>query len=154
MRYQILLIGLLIPALAGCFGTKTNTVAVSGKVTYQGSPVEGAEVALIPADPRSEAKAARGNTNAAGEFTVSTYFSPQVDAAGARPGDYVVTVKKYEAPAGMTLEEWQVAQMEGRPNVPPLRHLVPEKYNNAKNSGLSVTVEKGGDNHFVVELVD
>lgn len=166
MRGRIWLVAIILVTLTGCPRFKTNTVPVSGVVTYQGKPVEGAQVALVPRDsgtPASgvidsdsapEARAARGVTDANGKFTVKTYFNPEVDAAGARPGEYTVTVTKFLPPEGMTLLQWDQAQMSPNPSVPPLRWVVPKKFSSARTSGLSVTVERGSDNHFPLELVD
>ena len=162
---QMWLVLVVVATLTGC-GSKTDTVAVSGVVTYRGEPVEGAEVALIPRDSGTpaggvidrdsepEARAARGVTDSSGKFTVKTYFGPELDASGARPGEYIVTVTKYLPPEGMTVFEWAQAQSQPNPSVPPLQYLVPKKYSGARTSGLSVTVKKGSDNSFPLELVD
>ena len=162
---RIWLVAVILATLTGC-GFKANMVPVSGVVMYRGEPVEGAEVALIPrdsgtpaggvidGDSEPEARAARGVTDGSGKFTVKTYFGPEADAPGARPGEYIVTVTKYIPPEGMTVFEWAQAQAQPNPSVPPLRYLVPKKYSGARTSRLSVTVQKGSDNHFPLELVD
>ena len=114
--------------LTGCEPIKTNTVPASGVVTYQGQPVKGAEVAFIPKVASSDAKPARGTTDADGQFTVKSYFSPKGAARGVRPGEYTVTIRKVAPPEGMTLDEWQIANMEDPRSVAPLRSLVPEAY--------------------------
>ena len=116
--------------------------------------VEGAEVALLPADRSSDARPARGTTETDGTFKVKTYFNQDVDEPGARPGQYTVTVTKIEPPNGLTIEEWSRANYNDPRSVPPLRHLVPVKYGNALNSDLSVTVQKDLENHFPLDLHD
>ena len=139
----------------GCTNAiETNTVSVSGIVTYRGQPVAGAEVGLLPREESSDVRAARGVTEDDGSFTVNTYFNSSQDVKGARAGEYTVTVSKYEAPNKMSLEEWHRANYERPGSVPPLRHLVPEKYGHVQSSDLTVTVENGEDNHFELELVD
>lgn len=83
-------------ALASCAG---SAPAVTGRVTFQGKPVEGAVVTFHPKG-RDDAKAERpsGVTDKDGNFTLSTG-----SRAGAPPGEYVVTVNWYkpaDAPAG------------------------------------------------------
>ena len=144
----------LCPAIGCSAGVETNTVPVSGIVSYNGQPVEGAEVALLPADRSSDARPARGTTETDGTFKVKTYFNQDVDEPGARPGQYTVTVTKIEPPNGLTIEEWSRANYNDPRSVPPLRHLVPVKYGNALNSDLSVTVQKDSKNHFSLGLRD
>jgi len=150
---SVMIAGLMVVALCGCWGFATKTVPVSGTVTYNGQPVEGAEVAFLPQENSPDARAARGITGPDGSFTLKTFFNKDVDAAGARPGEYTVTVSKFEAPGGMTLEQWDRAQMQPGGG-PPLRHLVPERYNNARTSDLTVRVERDGENDFALELHD
>lgn len=141
--------------VTGCNKMDTNTVSASGVVTYAGSPVEGAEVVFIPKDPTSpDTKPARGTTDNGGQFTVKTYFTSDVDTRGVRPGDYIVTIQKLAAPEGMTMDEWQIANMEDPTSVPPLRSLVPEKYKNIQTSELTATIEKNGKNEFTFQLND
>ena len=109
---------------------------------------------MLDGDSEPVAKAARGTTDAEGKFTVKTYFNPEVDAAGARPGEYIVTVTKFLPPEGMTLFEWDQAQQQPNPNTPPLRWVVPEKFSKARTSELSATIKKGEKNHIELHLVD
>ena len=142
----------LFTIFSGCNQADTNTISASGIVIYAGSPVAGAEVAFLPVDLSSETKPARGTTDSNGRFVVKTYFSSQVDAKGVRPGQYSVTVQKLAPPNGMTMDEWQIANMENANSTPPLRSLVPEKFSSAETSGLSATVEKDGENDFTFDL--
>jgi hypothetical protein len=87
-----------LPALvlASCAG---SVPSVTGRVTFQGKPVEGAVVTFHPKG-RDDAKTERpsGVTDKDGNFTLSTGSK-----AGAPPGEYVVTVNWYkpaDAPAG------------------------------------------------------
>ena len=143
---------LLAALLIGCNSPDTNTVGASGVVTYAGATIEGAEVAFLPKDTMSDAKPARGTTDASGEFVVKTYFNSELDAKGVRPGDYMVTIKKMAAPEGMTLDEWQLARMDDLTSVPPLRYLLPEVYGNVKTTTLTATIENGGKNRFEFNL--
>ena len=72
MRFVILLFAILI---AGCGGSKFPLAAVSGTITYDGEPLEGAEVVFAPlevADTVEVGPASVGITDAAGKYTLKT----------------------------------------------------------------------------------
>ena len=84
-RSMLGLIGLLL--LVGCNSASVlGTVPVGGKVTYKGAPVEGAIITFVP---EGVGRTATATTAAGGVFSLTT-----VDAAGAMPGKYKVTVDK------------------------------------------------------------
>jgi hypothetical protein len=76
--------------LAGC-GDSLNLKPVTGTVTYNGKPVDGASVAFISMDK----PVAIGTTDASGKFTLSTNGKE-----GAPLGSHKVTVAKSTAVAG------------------------------------------------------
>jgi hypothetical protein len=87
---------LLCLALVGC-GTKP--VPVSGVVSLNGTPVEGATVIFMTADGNN---AANGFTDSAGMFSLTTGTQ-----TGAYPGDYkVIVIKgpKVAGPEGMAID--------------------------------------------------
>src|SRR5262245_6481550 len=86
----VLVIGAL--SLAGC-DAGPKFLPVTGVVTLDGKPVEGATVAFAPI-PAGIASV--GVTDSAGRFTLQS----QTDKAGAVAGKYNVTVIKVEAVAG------------------------------------------------------
>jgi hypothetical protein len=141
--------------MAGCGGpaadpNRPQTVAVSGTVTYKGSPVEGATVTFL-SDSR-EGKGAVGKTDASGRFTLMT-FAP---GDGAVPGTYKVTVRKTETQGGVVSEEEANKYLERgqNPPAPTVKDLLPEKYNSPQTSGLTAEVAQGGENDFKFELTD
>lgn len=86
------LVSLLIVA-AGCGGSsRPETFKVSGKVTLNGDPVEGAHVVFIPA-PNSSGRTARGTTDSTGAYSLTTFDTND----GAMSGEYTVTISKSEA---------------------------------------------------------
>lgn len=105
-RHSLLLIaGLLF--LAGC-GAKTSSV--SGKVTYQGQPVSGGSITLLPqgggeGTPTDSGKPAAANVQADGSFTMS----PGTDAGGASLGmnRILYSAPVAELPAGVELQPGQ-----------------------------------------------
>jgi hypothetical protein len=112
-------------------------VEVTGTVTYQGAPVEGARVMF-----HSEAgRPATGTTDAEGRFELMT-FEPR---DGAIPGQHKVTVTKR-----VEVDD---------PNQPDspykmVREMLPARYGNPERSGLTASVEPGGDNDFRFELTE
>src|SRR5205085_692799 len=92
-------IGFVI-ALAGCSFGAHGTVNVSGTVLYKDKPVDGATVTLLPKSADPKAKSATGKTNGRGNFTLTTYFGPDDQPAGAMPGDYTVIITKIDEPQG------------------------------------------------------
>jgi hypothetical protein len=127
-----------IAALMGCGGSDfPPTFPVTGAVTYNSKPLDGATVTLVPKD--AAGRSASGITDSEGKFAVSTYFGPEHSPAGALPGDYAVTVSKSAErviPEG--LDQWQVQQWVTKQGAP--KALVPKKYSSPERSGLSATV--------------
>jgi hypothetical protein len=80
----------LLLAAAGC-GDPHTPVSVSGVVTLEGKPVEGATVAFYAAAGGPEGRPALGRTDADGAFRLNTLG----DADGALPGEYKVVISKW-----------------------------------------------------------
>ncbi len=123
-------------AVVGCGKGRPKTVPVTGTVTFDGKPVEGASVAFYPAEG---GRPATGTTDAQGKFTLTTFESGD----GALPGSYNVTVMKVSggeatADEDSDTEETLMGDMgsEGE-------SLLPPKYANVKSSGLTVEVKAG-----------
>ncbi|NCY17536.1 MAG: carboxypeptidase regulatory-like domain-containing protein [Actinobacteria bacterium] len=120
--------------------TRPKRVPFSGKVTLDGTPVEGATVVLAPES--GTGPAASGMTNAEGVCAFTTFESRD----GAVPGKYLVTVAKTEFPEGRALTaddpsydpSTAVAAV-----VKGSKELLPAKYKTAKTSGLMVEVKNG-----------
>ena len=154
MRKQYLAGWLIVVAAAtfaslGCSkgsGGDPNGRPVTGTVTYKSSPVEGATVTFV--SPNSSAF---GMTDAQGKFKLKT-----ANGATVSLGAYQVTVvKKEAAPAAApsTPEEY----VPPDPNAPPPpapKDLLPAKYGDPKNSGLTATVKADGPNDFPLQLAD
>ena len=157
-----MLAGLTVLAVLGCeTPTPTlDTVPVSGKVTLDGAPVDGAKVVFAPAS--GGGTAASGVTDAGGRYKLTT-LNP---GDGALAGSYLVMISKTEQvgedPAaaavkpGMSDEEATKAAMEahvaGEKTDPEFRDLLPAKYKDPAASGLKAEVAKGGQTEFNFEL--
>ena len=148
-----------LAVFAGCpaAGTGVATVPVSGTVTLDGTPVEGANVAFAPKS--ADGRAAAGVTDASGRFTLTTVQSGD----GALPGSYAVTVSKMsggpaitrpEDPSKMSPEEGKafMEQVQQLGKTSSVTDLLPAKYKSAADSGLTAEVTKGGENDFTFPL--
>lgn len=95
-----MLISLLLLAfcilVSGCSDGKLKTYPVSGVVTMNGEPVDGATVTFSPVK-ENEGDAAIGKTNEKGEYNLQT-ANGRADG-GTTPGNYIVMIKKSEAKA-------------------------------------------------------
>ena len=158
-------------AVAGCGESNPSTAQVSGKVTLDGEPVEGALVLFIPDDPAN--KAATASSQSDGSYTLTTFEAGD----GAMPGSYKIKVSKKGLEDGghnpygaspaesrtadeiepMTPEE-ELAAMEaayspqdanpgGRTQ--PAKNDLPAKYDDITTSGLTYTVTEGENNHDI-----
>ncbi len=136
-------------AIMGCnqSGSSLDTVPVSGVVTLDGTPVEGAVVTFSPTS--TTGTAASGKTDATGRYELTT-LNP---GDGALPGSYNVIVSKTEGGTssaikpGMTDEEATIAVMEARDAAggvdPEIKDLLPAKYKSTAESGLKAEVAPG-----------
>ena len=140
----------------GCGRTALPVVKVTGKVTFNGAPLEEASIAFSPTT--SEGREASGVTDVNGNFLLITQGAT---TNGCLPGSYRVTVCKSipvdrrgnpivfvvtddpDAPLPVGLASGEI---------PKMKPLIPEKYNNADTSELTVEVTKRGQNSFVFEL--
>jgi len=154
-----------LAGLVGCPRGKPGlkTVAVTGTVTLDGQPVDGASVAFSPKAP--DGKAAVGLTDSSGKFTLKTDGTTE----GALPGSYTVTVSKtsggsadsaaMQPPSGqMSAEETaamakKAEEMMRGGGAVEAKDLLPAKYKSPATSGLTAEVKKGGENNFTFELL-
>lgn len=140
-------------------GSGLDTVQVSGLVTLDGAPVEGANVTFAPA-ATGGGRAASGVTDKTGRYRLTT-LDPN---DGALPGNYVVTVSKSEVKKGaaadavkegMTEQEKTAAAMkafygdkkamaeaQGKGGGKKAADLLPAKYKDPKTSGFKADVSK------------
>lgn len=135
-------------AVCGC-SSNPKTVEVTGTVTYDGKPVEGAIVTFGPTAEDGEAASAK--TDASGNFTLSTFEKDD----GAIPGKYNVGITKTESVGGMSKDEEHAAVEAGKPvKQAELVAKIPPKYGDPAKSGLTAEVTEGGENHFEFKLTE
>jgi hypothetical protein len=152
---------LAAPLLAslGCGGSGFATPEpVSGRVFFQDKPVEGARVTFLSTSEGG--RSASGTTDSQGNFSLTTFKRND----GAIPGDYVVTISKFEGQSGggpIDISEGDYgadygAMMEasarGDTEAMVGKAQLPEKYGNPADSGLQRSVVKGQPNEFEFDL--
>ena len=160
MKRNTFLLGLLVFALlfTGCGPATLPVVHVTGKVTFEGKPVEGASVTFSPMD--SEGRLASGLTDVQGEFLLLTQGATK---NGCLPGSYRVTVSKYilvdvrnnpvvVAGESEPFDPSKRSASGTRMPRPIPKSVLPDQYRNADTSDLNADVTKRGANTFVFEL--
>ena len=146
--YQLAGVCVLL-AMTGC---GTSLTKVTGKVTLDGQPVEEASVTFT--QKSNPSIMAAGKTNAKGEYSVVTFKGGDKAIQGANPGEYVVSIVKKEEDgppkkdtSTMTIEEkvnYEMSLSGGRMVNKKYIYHVPQKYEIAENSGLTVNVPAKG----------
>jgi hypothetical protein len=121
--------------VAGC-DSEPTLISVRGKVSYREQPLPRGTILLTPDASRGCSGAqASAEIQADGSYTLYTHRDTHT-ALGVAPGWYRVTILAVEAPLG--------GQSTSRFVAP--RSLLPEKYRDPDQSGLSCEVKPGKDN--------
>lgn len=130
IRWQALVVvGAVI--CPGCSDKEAELAPVSGVVLLDDKPLSTGAVVTVTDDGRG----ARGTINSDGTFTLET----RGVGPGARPGTHHVSVVAY-APS-------ESGGAEGRG-----KSLIPTRYTNPYNSGLTLEVEAGGRDDVKIQL--
>lgn len=144
--------------LSGCGGGKqVNRVPVypvSGKVTYKGQPVVGADVTFFCKERNMSSFA---KTDDQGKFRLTSFASFD----GAPAGKQIITVSKIEAAAAATKEvdvsdpAYDPFKLVEDAKKPPPSNLIPSKYADPKSTDLFATVTADSQTpEVVLELKD
>lgn len=163
----------LVPAsciiLAGLLGCDSGpklpkVVPVTGYISLNDEPVAGATVVFISA--QKSGRSAAGKTDEFGNFSLATYFNPQLELDGAEPGEYMIQVTKLEEgsavpappPSDPSLSPQELMKLQTEYNMERMKSggpksLLPERYNNPKTSELKASVIEGMP-HLKLELTD
>ena len=155
----VLLVSLLGLGCGQQGADRPSTCPVTGTVTHNGQPVDGATVAFQLADG---SRGAIGVTDAGGKYTLTTFESGD----GAVPGEYQVRIFKYKVETGSAAA---AADEDNVDYVPPVEdedegeedeedeegdeaaqaeNLLPSIYADPATSNLKATVSESGDNTF------
>jgi hypothetical protein len=129
----ILVVGGLF-AVSGCSGGKAKA-KVTGSVTMDGQPQEGARVTLIPTDSASDVPPQGGATQADGKFTFDVV-----------PGNYKVTLTKWVDKSGKVpgASEDPTQDFTQMMESGLLTQVFPPKYSDPTNTPLSAEIPAGG----------
>jgi hypothetical protein len=133
------LFGLALIPVVGC-GGGPDLATVSGKVTYDGKPLENATVGFYPLGAHSDILSS-GRTNANGEYSLTVVGSGK---SGAVVGDHRVSISVEPEQAG-TSDLPADKQAKTRPT------RIPSKYQGSE-SQLKCTVPSGGKKDADFEL--
>lgn len=147
----------LVSLVLGCQrrsrGNIPQTAPVSGVVLLDGQPVEGAMVVFVPT--QSPGFGAYAMTDSSGRFQLKS----SEDVSGAVPGNYLVQVTKLVTSTGgaqfVVQEDVEHAQAAGgsvSQEATVTKNVLPEKYSNAKTSGIEVTVPASGLDNVEIKL--
>lgn len=138
MRLNLLVLSTVLLVIVGCSGDDIpETYPVTGVVTFQGKPVEGASLSLVAKDPNG--RSAGAMTDAEGKFSVSTYVSSTANPEGAMSGEYLITVSKRSIEKLSEEMDAQEQMAEFMKRGAP-KDLLPKIYQSPETTTLSVTV--------------
>jgi len=163
------LVPLLTLILSGCAGSDRPSMApASGIVTLNGEPVDGASLTFIPT---AGGRPGSAITDAQGRYTIKTYE----DAPGAIIGEHKVSVIKISGPGADVMQGDAPAEPpetgsgeddgsdglseieifdSGETKESEIIYDVPQKYMNADESGLLITVPPEGSSELHLQLID
>jgi|RhiMethySRZTD1v2_1073278.scaffolds.fasta_scaffold296386_2 hypothetical protein len=137
-KWFVPLFGFMVPGIVtGCSGSKGSYATVSGVVTQNGAPFDGAKVTFI-STVESEGKRATYSamTDSNGKYLIATVGKEP----GIPPGMYKVTVTKLEATGRNLPKDFDAGQVAASGTG---RNLVSQEYENENTTKLSVTLEPG-----------
>jgi hypothetical protein len=116
-----------------------STVPVTGTVTFNGNPVEGATVTFMPAGTDDPRVGSQAETDHNGRYQLRTHIGAGKFKDGVVPGPYLVSVNKLDTAAIKS-------------TYAPPKNLLPKKYADGKTSHLTADVAVGKENNFVFAL--
>ncbi|MCL2347060.1 MAG: carboxypeptidase-like regulatory domain-containing protein [Planctomycetaceae bacterium] len=132
----------------GCDSKGIKTDVVTGKVSFNDEPLEGASVRFSPVK-QGVGNLGYGATDKDGVYKLQTILgNPD---AGTTPGEYIVTVSKsFNVGTGrfQPKESGMTAPMEIMDPV----EMIPDQYSNAQKSELRFTVVAGKKNEYNIDM--
>ncbi len=129
VRYSVLLIASVL--LAGCGSDGPALGTVEGTVTYDGQPLEQGTIVFHPAKGRP----AHGKIENGRIIEVTTLQAGD----GANVGPNKVAIQSVQRSADMNVQS---------------KSLIPGRYGNPNQSGLTADIKQGGPNELTFELTD
>jgi len=134
----IVMVSYVLGMCFGCGSDGLGTAPVSGTVTLDGNPIEGAGVMFSPIKP---GPIAMGTTDVAGHFVLATG-----KFTGAMLGEHRITISK----SLVLNSSQQEGPLAGR-QITTLKPLLPKRYLRPETSGFQKLVESK-DNQFELQL--
>ena len=146
MRKPIAVLFMLgaVVGLLGCGGPKYTFAALSGKVTLNGKPLEGASVECQPISPAVGVDPGPGSmaiTGKDGRFTMKSQLDPSTN--GAVIGKHTVRIYVYTA---HTPGEDRDADAGGKKTT--TGPVIPTRYNSSTTLQIEVPASGLADHHF------
>lgn len=148
------LCGMVSSIGCGNSADRPELAPVSGKVTFNNTPVAGATVSFWT---ENAARAASGTTDAEGKYRLTSFEIGD----GAIPGEHTITIAKQDVAANVSSAtaddpsagygEAMEAAAKGT-TAKIAKDALPANYANQATSGLKRTVVKGENNTFDFEL--
>lgn len=123
---------------------RPKTYPVTGTVTYNGQPVSDAIVTFIGGE-----RGAIGRTDESGRLQMTTFEAGD----GVLPGSYKVMISKTVV-EGVPDEVGEGASPGEEPDMGSQKDLLPVRYKDPNQSGLTAEVGEGLPNEFHFELTD
>ena len=115
---------------------------------FNGAPLKNVPQGLVRYMPATgDGRQASGRIQPDGTFVLTT----RQKADGVMPGEYNITVSAYTRQAELTREE---VEARGGVGIAAPRLLIPEKYTDPNESGLSDTVDSSHSGFIRLELSD
>ena len=145
-NYVVLSVIFLVLFSPGCGNKGLKTDVVTGKVTFNGEPLEGASVRFSPVASET-GNIASGMTDKDGLYKLQTMLG-EADA-GTTPGEYIVTVSKsFNVGTGRFQRESDSEPIE----IMDFVEMIPAKYSDKSKSELRFTVVAGKKNEYDIPL--
>lgn len=147
----VLVVSIALPLGCGGDPSKPKLGQVSGTVIYKGEPVTKGVVSFVPSGgPGAQTgQPATGEIGSDGSYQLTTFEADD----GAVLGEHVVLVQAVEMDPSIEGGGMPIPDAQGRLNIKPPKHLVPEKYSKVETSPLRFTVAEGS-NTYDIELTD
>jgi hypothetical protein len=131
-------VGILVCCGCGQQHAASGMAKATGTITFQNSPVDGANVTFYPAGGESKL-VSQAITDAAGKFQLATQTGGGKSQLGVAPGKYEVSITKLDTSSVTS-------------TLTPPKNLLPAKYANPKTSKLTADVKSGDENNFEFAL--
>jgi len=130
--------------VVGCGEKSDGNTFVTGTITQDGKPLEGAKVVFIPEGGSGEG--ASGRTDATGKFVLTT--SGGKNGSGTKTGNYQVTVSKTEMKwDGKSYVTAVVDGEDVKVKDEKTVHLLPVQYRNVASTPFKATVTENKDSN-------